>query len=91
MAAITVDMQTLTVDDPSVISASDHLAEALHNQACLSCIFSFLEDDKALLRASAVCKLWLVVIQSESIWQAVYRHLLPEPMAHERVGRCVAA
>lgn len=64
---------------------------ALQNTACLAATFSWLDDERSLLRCSAVCQLWASVLQGQDIWRQVYLRHLPPPLPHERASRCGAA
>lgn len=84
MSAVAEAFHGLAVNDSS---AENHPAEVLHDGACLHCILSFLDDDKSLLRASAVCKQWKAVVDSDTIWEVVYRRILPQPLDFEHASR----
>lgn len=92
MSAVLDAFHGLTVHEFAAVPTitENHAAEVFHDQACLYCILSLLDDDISLLRASAVCKQWKAVVDLDSVWQAVYRRMLPQPLEFERVNRCSA-
>lgn len=65
-------------------------SRALGIPACLLHIFSFLGDEKDLLRAGAVARQWRALASTDSLWELVYTRRYGVPNAYERLNSAQA-